>query len=1144
MKEVLITSSVLIVAIVIIRAVLKKRVSSRLIYALWLVAALRLMLPFSLAPSPVSVMNAAPEAISALVVDAEDSGVTPGEAELASDPAPVVNPGPVSEPATDVQSPAQDSTQNVPEPVRAGFDIDWAALLPVIWLAGLVLCAAYMLIVNGAMYFRLRGNRRRVEVDSPLKVYLVENIPSPCLFGFVRPAIYLTSSALESDERTHMVVLHEETHYRHGDHIWSLLRCVLLCAYWFDPLVWLAAYLSRRDAELACDESCVKALGHDRRIDYGQALVDQIGRARRAGGILRTATTMSGSKRAIKERVTRIVKAPRTRTAAVVLIIALVGVVSACTFTGAQTSPEASLNPGEPLTNATAYARLADGSMYDVTQTHSYEYDADTGETVLRYTDGQTVDFSLPANLASPYAFMSDTVAAVSFVDSEGSLRVMLSRNRGEDWTEQTVASGLESDTVTFIGFSNVSDGWLLWEGYYNTGNIVLETDDFGNVTTYEDVEYRTKSYITNDGGESWTETRMNRARGSVTGMAVVDGTAYIGVTGDGSMSYSYYTGSGEGYDSLFPKLLGSNEGMAPDTEFTSTLSPVISDGGVVLPYLMPDGGVVNREADIVHGGLAVPEPLTDVDGILELPCGVNIAPATEELLSQLRGPVTFGDIEEGQTALVAFTDDSRPENYELRVVRLSGDITWLRPEDFSSSDSPEEAAETVFYGGSDVINFDKYTALVFGAAFDENGQSDIGVIVGNSMWDAQLFRLDMSGGELTATQAGLGVDVDSPTAAKSDDGLIVLDYADSATADEYTSVQTVDAANGAGTEQFVLCARHDFSNFYIVGLDYSAGAMWPVEGENIAGIGELLAGQCVTIEAESSGGFGIVYTDQESRIRRYYVSVDGTGAIEFCELARSSQLAEIAAGALYARQYPVSAVSELEEMPDVTVISSAREESSCCALLTTPLDELTVSVSYARSRADGATTYGGEGGGRYVLTPDSALAIYVQENSVNVTLSIDVDGRTETYGLYTGEDGALRVSTLTEPGDTGHGIAVTQVADPAAYVGGYDAVNEYGDARNVLITALDFYGEVSDLEVFRTLLDESTFAFSRGETVYTNAAPDRPLLIWNPVVGGIRTCEYGFSFTDAEGNQREYLIDFAAATMLVSGMVNVYPIE
>ena len=45
MKEVLITSSVLIVAIVIIRAVLKKRVSSRLIYALWLLSLIHISEP-------------------------------------------------------------------------------------------------------------------------------------------------------------------------------------------------------------------------------------------------------------------------------------------------------------------------------------------------------------------------------------------------------------------------------------------------------------------------------------------------------------------------------------------------------------------------------------------------------------------------------------------------------------------------------------------------------------------------------------------------------------------------------------------------------------------------------------------------------------------------------------------------------------------------------------------------------------------------------------------------------------------------------------------------------------------------------------------------------------------------------------------
>ncbi|HIT29435.1 MAG TPA: hypothetical protein IAC26_01195, partial [Candidatus Scatomorpha stercoravium] len=56
MLETLVTSSVLIAALCVLRLT-RGRVSARLIYALWLTAALRLMLPFSLVPSPVSVAN-------------------------------------------------------------------------------------------------------------------------------------------------------------------------------------------------------------------------------------------------------------------------------------------------------------------------------------------------------------------------------------------------------------------------------------------------------------------------------------------------------------------------------------------------------------------------------------------------------------------------------------------------------------------------------------------------------------------------------------------------------------------------------------------------------------------------------------------------------------------------------------------------------------------------------------------------------------------------------------------------------------------------------------------------------------------------------------------------------------------------------
>ena len=64
------------------------------------------------------------------------------------------------------------------------------------------------------------------------------------------------------------VLAHELTHYRHGDHLWSLLRCVAVTLHWYNPLVWLAAALSRRDAELACDEGTLHRLGEEERTAY------------------------------------------------------------------------------------------------------------------------------------------------------------------------------------------------------------------------------------------------------------------------------------------------------------------------------------------------------------------------------------------------------------------------------------------------------------------------------------------------------------------------------------------------------------------------------------------------------------------------------------------------------------------------------------------------------------------------------------------------------------------------------------------------------------------------------------------------------------------------------------------------------------
>lgn len=341
MTEVLITSSVLITAITALRALLKDVVSARLVYALWLVAALRLMLPFSLAPSPVSVMNAAPETVFVLSEDVplqQDNTAyvlpTPGYTAQAGEAA--------QEPASTQESSA---TSGAAEPNKPGIDLPTA--LRTLRIAGTAALAVYFAAVNSAFYFRLRSTRRRLETPgSAIPVYLADTLQSPCLTGIFRPAVYLTPASLESKERAQMVILHEETHYRHGDHLWSLVRCVLLCAYWYDPFVWLAAYLSRRDAELACDESCIRALGRGRRIEYGRALIDLLDCRAKKPPLLSVSTSMSGDKRTILKRVERIARAPKTRWAAVVLAVLLVFATAACTFTGAdrpdsvQTTPE------------------------------------------------------------------------------------------------------------------------------------------------------------------------------------------------------------------------------------------------------------------------------------------------------------------------------------------------------------------------------------------------------------------------------------------------------------------------------------------------------------------------------------------------------------------------------------------------------------------------------------------------------------------------------------------------------------------------------------------------------------------------------------------------------------------------------------
>ena len=353
-----ITSSVLILLIMAFRAVVKGRVSPRLRYALWALVLARLLVPGTLGESPVSVLNIAETRESYQVASTlpdrialhEDGRVRsmsggrdsfraePGEWELRNQY------GWVAVADGQTAEALREQGARVLETSALKKLVEGKNLLWFIWRLGALAAAAFLLAVNCLFAVRLKSRRRPAGEYRGRRVYTAEGLTSPCLFGLFCPAIYITPE-LENDETAKAHILaHEYTHFRQGDHLWAVLRGVCLALHWYNPLVWWAAAASRRDCELSCDAGAVKRLGEGQRADYGRTLVSQVTRKTAPADLLRCATTMTGGRSAVKERIDLLVKRPRT-TAAMLCAAAIVLCFAAvCTFTDAgEPAPAASV---------------------------------------------------------------------------------------------------------------------------------------------------------------------------------------------------------------------------------------------------------------------------------------------------------------------------------------------------------------------------------------------------------------------------------------------------------------------------------------------------------------------------------------------------------------------------------------------------------------------------------------------------------------------------------------------------------------------------------------------------------------------------------------------------------------------------------
>lgn len=335
------SGSLVIAAILLLRPLVRGRVSARWQYYVWLVALARLLMP------------AAPEG-SLMGTLFREAPASPAVVESLPGPGP-------AERGTDLPvSPALPGTEAAP-------DLPDAAQ----WLATGWLAAALVLLVRKATAYQsyvrcLRAGGRAVDdpavldalaalgreagVRRPVELLICPLAASPVLIGWVRPCIVLPSEDL-TEEAFRCTVLHELTHCRRWDGAYKWLVQAAVCLHWFNPLVCLMAREIARDCELACDEAVVLALGEDGRRAYGDTLL----RVLEAGGKLSgvgASVTLCEDGKLLKERLEAIMKVKRQtkRTAALSLMLAgalLAGATAAGAYTGpAKKQTEPVINSG------------------------------------------------------------------------------------------------------------------------------------------------------------------------------------------------------------------------------------------------------------------------------------------------------------------------------------------------------------------------------------------------------------------------------------------------------------------------------------------------------------------------------------------------------------------------------------------------------------------------------------------------------------------------------------------------------------------------------------------------------------------------------------------------------------------------------
>lgn len=400
------TCSAVLVPLLIGKGWLRQHVRAKALYVVWLILALRLVVPVDLSlPEP------------AVTVEAPSYQVAlPARTPSANLPA-----------GAQIEEPSAVVGQTAPEAASAVRTIPVTALLSALWLFG-VLAAA---LVQGGGYLLarrrlLRDARPDLEAEAQagqtaaslglkraVPVRRSRQISTPMVLGLLRPVLLLP----EGQAVDEVVLCHELTHLKRLDLAYKALLVAACWLHWFNPLVWWMSRAASENLELCCDDDVAAGRDAAFRRKYGELLLSTA--EEKPGPTL--SSRFGGSKQAMRDRLTNLfVKKKRGRllACAALAVLILVGGLVACEGRPAMTDQEAA----EALNESVDFSLNAEGMNLSFTLPEGErDWDIRLSQNVssenpdviqsfneTQWTPGESYSFFLPRDILLEFPLSLD----------------------------------------------------------------------------------------------------------------------------------------------------------------------------------------------------------------------------------------------------------------------------------------------------------------------------------------------------------------------------------------------------------------------------------------------------------------------------------------------------------------------------------------------------------------------------------------------------------------------------------------------------------------------------------------------------------------------------------------------------------------